>query len=277
MGNAKVILNGVTLIDLTSDTVASNNLLAGYTAHASDGEVITGEYVPASVSLTAGSTNPSESSQHIMPPSGYDGFFYFDVGAIDSNYIGSNVPARSTSDLSVSGAVISVPSGYYAAAASSTIASGSAITPATTITTIPSISVDASTGVITAIVAESSSITPTVSAGYISSGTAGTVSASGSATNALSTQGSTIITPTESVQTAVASGKFTLGNVTVAAISSDYVGSGVATLSAATYTPSASTQSIPSGVYLAGDQIIEPIPIAVDNHRLILPEGLISV
>ena len=46
---------------------------------------------------------------------------------------------------------------------------------------------------------------------------------------------------------------------------------------AATYTPSASTQSIPSGVYLAGAQTIAPIPISVDNHRLILPEGLISV
>lgn len=48
-------------------------------------------------------------------------------------------------------------------------------------------------------------------------------------------------------------------------------------LSATTYTPSASTQTIPSGVYLSGDQTIAPIPISVDNHRLILPEGLIIV
>lgn len=46
---------------------------------------------------------------------------------------------------------------------------------------------------------------------------------------------------------------------------------------AASYTPSASTQTIPSGVYLTGTQTINPIPISVDNHRLILPEGLISV
>lgn len=51
----------------------------------------------------------------------------------------------------------------------------------------------------------------------------------------------------------------------------------LSTASASTYTPSAATQTIPSGVYLTGAQTIEPIPIGVDNHRLILPEGLISV
>ena len=51
----------------------------------------------------------------------------------------------------------------------------------------------------------------------------------------------------------------------------------ITTKSAATYTPSAATQTIPSGVYLSGVQTIEPIPISVSEHRLILPEGLISV
>lgn len=51
----------------------------------------------------------------------------------------------------------------------------------------------------------------------------------------------------------------------------------IVSLSSNTYTPSASTQTIAAGVYLTGEQIIEPIPIAVDNHRLILPEGLISI
>lgn len=49
------------------------------------------------------------------------------------------------------------------------------------------------------------------------------------------------------------------------------------TQAAATYTPSSATQTIPSGVYLTGVQTIEPIPIAVDNHRLIVPEGYIGV
>lgn len=62
--------------------------------------------------------------------------------------------------------------------------SGSASTPATTITANPSISVS-SGGLITASVSASQSVTPTVSAGYVSSGTAGTVSVSGSNTSQL--------------------------------------------------------------------------------------------
>lgn len=39
---SKVIYGGQTLIDLTADTVAADKLLSGYTAHAADGETITG-------------------------------------------------------------------------------------------------------------------------------------------------------------------------------------------------------------------------------------------
>ena len=61
------------------------------------------------------------------------------------------------------------------------VQSGSASTPATTITKNPTISVNAS-GLITASYSGSQSITPTVSAGYVTAGTAGTVSTSGSST-----------------------------------------------------------------------------------------------
>lgn len=68
--------------------------------------------------------------------------------------------------------------------ASASVAAGSATTPATTITANPTISVSNS-GLITASVSGSQSVTPTVSAGYVSSGTAGTVSVSGSNTSQL--------------------------------------------------------------------------------------------
>ena len=42
MGNAKVTLNGSTLIDLTSDSVNSISLLSGITAHDSAGNLVTG-------------------------------------------------------------------------------------------------------------------------------------------------------------------------------------------------------------------------------------------
>lgn len=249
MAVSKVILNGDTLIDVTVDTVTSEKLLSGYQATGRDGVKVQGSYVPATVSLTNGSADPSESSQHITPPSGYDGFSYFDIGAIDSDYVGSGIARKSSADLTASGSVVSVPSGYYSIAASTSIPSGSATTPTKTISVTPSISINSSTGVITATAAGSSSITPTVSAGYVSSGTVGTVSVSGSNTSALSTQGTTTITPTESVQTAVASGKFTVGKVQVDAISSTYVGSGVTQRSSEDLIASGSVISVPSGYY----------------------------
>lgn len=68
--------------------------------------------------------------------------------------------------------------------ASASVASGSATTPATTITANPTISVSSS-GLITASVSGSQSVTPSVSAGYVSSGTVGTVTVNGSATSQL--------------------------------------------------------------------------------------------
>lgn len=42
MGVSKIIYDGRTLIDLTSDTVVADKLLTGYKAHGADGEVING-------------------------------------------------------------------------------------------------------------------------------------------------------------------------------------------------------------------------------------------
>lgn len=81
----------------------------------------------------------------------------------------------------------------------------------------PSISVNGS-GLVTANVgAKSASVTPTVSAGYIASGTAGTVNLSAaSGTLQLSTQAAKTVTPGVSQQTAVTAGKYVTGNVVVA-------------------------------------------------------------
>lgn len=141
---------------------------------------------------------------------------------------------------------------------------GTAKTPTTTITANPSISVDGS-GLITASASASQSITPTVTAGYVSAGTAGTVNVSGTATSQLSTQAGATITPTESEQTAVASGKYTTGVVKVAAIPSNYIGSAVpsgslfvsgSTATAASgFYPSAVSANVASG-YLGATTVI---------------------
>jgi hypothetical protein len=129
--------------------------------------------------------------------------------------------------ISTQGGTYTIPAGYTSGGTvTASIGAGSATTPATTITANPSISVSNS-GLITASVSASQGITPDVDAGYISTGTAGTITASGSNTQQLSTQAATTITPTTSSQTAVAAGKYTTGAVTVDAIptisNSDYL------------------------------------------------------
>jgi len=100
----------------------------------------------------------------------------------DGVLVAGNIPTKSSSDLTASGSKVTVPSGYYATTATKAVSGGTATTPATTISVTPGITVSAA-GLITATVNSSKSITPTVSAGYISSGTAGTVTASGSNTS----------------------------------------------------------------------------------------------
>lgn len=193
--------------------------------------------------------SPAERQMTVEPDDGYDGLSRVNVNAISGSYVGSGVARRDSSDLLASGPAVTAPAGYYASSASKSVASGSAATPATTITATPTISVNSSTGVITASVSASQSVTPTVSAGYVSAGTAGTITASGSDTEQLSVQAGTTITPTESQQVAVAAGKYTTGAVNVGAISSTYVGSGIDRNDSTDLSVSGATVQVPKGYY----------------------------
>lgn len=174
MAVSKVILNGNTLMDVTQKTVTSASMLNGVTALKNDGTDIVGSYVAPTFATQSKTVSPSTSQQTVSPDSGYDGLSSVTVNAMPS---------------------------------------GSATTPATTITANPTISVNAS-GLITASVSGSKSVTPSVSAGYVSSGTAGTVTVSGSNTQQLTAQAAQTITPTTTDQT-IASGKYLTGVQTI--------------------------------------------------------------
>ena len=113
-----------------------------------------------------------------------------------------------SSDLTVSGATVTVPAGFYGSQASASVSSGSA-TPASTISATGA-SVSAGTNTLT--LSKSVSNTPTVSAGYISAGTAG--SSSVSLTASITTKAAATITPGTSNQT-IASGTYLTGAQTI--------------------------------------------------------------
>lgn len=214
MAISKIILNGVTQMDVTQDTVAANNLLNGYTATGADGAPVVGAYVPASPTLqtVTKSYTPTESQQTetVSADTGYDAIdeVSITVGAISSTYVGSGITQRTSSDLSASGATVTAPSGYYASAATKTISSGSA-TPAASIS---GTAATVTTGTNTLTLSKTVSNTPQVSAGYVSAGTAGNSNVSLTAN--VTTKAAATITPGTTNQT-IASGTYLTGAQTI--------------------------------------------------------------
>ena len=139
-----------------------------------------------------------------------------------TKYTGS-IESKESTDLTASGATVTAPAGYYASAASKSVASGSATGPAT----VSGSSASVSTGTNTLTLTKSVSITPVVSAGYVSSGTA--ANASVSLTASVTTKAAATITPSTSNQE-IAAGTYLTGKQTIAGdanLQSQYIASGV--------------------------------------------------
>ena len=190
MAISKLILNGNVQMDVTGTTAIESDVRTGKKFTKVNGVEATGTDPGASLQSSK-TVTPSTSQQTILPDSGYDGLEQVVVNAMPT---------------------------------------GRATTTATTITANPSFSLDSSTGIVTASVSASKTVTPTIQAGYISVGTAGTISAIGSNTLQLTS------------------------------------------LSAHTYTPGTTSQTIPAGRYLTGTQTISPIPSAY-----IIPSGTSNI
>ena len=113
-----------------------------------------------------------------------------------------------SSDLTVSGATVTAPAGYYSSSASASVASGSA-TPASSLS---GTSASVSTGTNTLTLSKTISNTPQVTAGYISSGSAGNTAVT--LTASVTTKAAATITPGTSNQT-IASGTYLTGTQTI--------------------------------------------------------------
>ena len=119
-----------------------------------------------------------------------------------------SIQSKSSSDLTASGATVTAPAGYYATQATKSVASGSATAPAS----ISGTSATVSTGTNTLTLSKTISVTPSVTAGYVSSGTAGNSSVS--LTASVTTKGATTYTPGTTNQT-IASGTYLTGTQTI--------------------------------------------------------------
>lgn len=111
----------------------------------------------------------------------------------------ADIPVKTSADMTVSGATVTAPAGWYKQAASKAVPTATQATP--------SISVNSS-GLITA--------SATQSAGYVAAGIK-------SGTKQLTTQAAKTVTPTTSEQTVVEAGRYTTGAVKVAKIPDSYI------------------------------------------------------
>ena len=124
-----------------------------------------------------------------------------------TKYTGT-LATKTSTDVTASGDTVTVPAGYYASSVSKSVSAGSATAPAT----ITGSSASVSTGTNTLTLSKTISVTPTVTAGYVSSGTAGNSSVS--LTASVTTKGAATYTPTTSNQE-IASGTYLTGKQTI--------------------------------------------------------------
>lgn len=221
MAISKVILNGEVQMDVTSDTVTAGSMLSGTTATKNDGTKATGTISSKSSSdLTA-------SGATVTAPAGYysanasKSVATMTLPTTTSTSATSGYTSKATLDRSTSDRYLNIAPGYNSAGGYykiNKVANGSVTAPSS----ISGTSATVSTGTNTLTLTKSVSVTPNVTtAGYISSGTAG--SSSVSLTASVTTKAAATITPSTSEQS-IAAGTYLTGKQTISAMPSGTAG-----------------------------------------------------
>lgn len=243
------------------DTSSSNNLVSGNIKYNPDDPIsilgVDGEY-------TKEDNNPASN----------DDILENKIAYVNGQQRVGTIETKDDTNITISGDTVTVPKGYYAGnPTTKTIPSGSAQTPDTTIDVSSdiSVSVDSTTGDLIVDVTRLQSITPSVTAGYISLGTAGTVTVDGT----LRDTSAGVLAGNIKTGTSVLGKRGTYSYVPVNdnPITSNqvlypykgFVNGGpvitgsIGSKSAASYDPTSSDQTILSGSYLAGNQTIRGV------------------
>ena len=202
--------------------------------------------------------SPTEEAQTILPSFSYYGLYAVYINPISSTYVGSGVPKKSSADTTFtsSNGTFTAPSGYYSANATKTVTTQAA----QTINTSTADQTIASYRWLTGTQTIKSVTTSNLTAANIASGVTVKVGDANNASRITQVTGtyapavSTLtVTPTESQQTFNATGVYGYKPVTVNAISSTYVGTGIARKSSTdtTFNSTTATFTAPIGYYSA--------------------------
>lgn len=251
-----------TRVYIPKATTSKTNGTASATATAGTGSEVTAPSASASLTRTGNIGTTTK-------PSGTDGTDYWTFTSSASANSGVVKATGGSASASVTASSATVGAGYNpSSVTASTTASSTGTKTGTTYTSTaktasnsssvyltkssvpnPTISID-SAGKITA--------SSTHTAGYNPGGTA-------SNTKQMTTQTAKTVTPTTSSQTAVASGTYCTGAITVGAIPSDYIKPS-ATKGATTITPTSSSQTaVAAGTYCSGAITVSAVPTEVLN------------
>lgn len=217
--------SGITQRSSTDLTVSGATVTApaGYYSAAASKSVASGSAsAPSSISGTSASVTTGTNTLTLtktvsVTPVVSAGYVSAGTATNSSVSLTASIPVNPT--VTVSGATVTIPTGYYTTQTTKSIASGSATAPSTISDTAATVS----TGTNTLTLTKTVSVTPTVSEGYISSGTAGNSSVS--LTASVPTKAAATITPSTTDQT-IASDTYLTGTQTILG-DADLIGSNI--------------------------------------------------